>query len=210
MFSPAFLFPPPLFLLHVPCFDGFLFTVVMLFCCSSLIGGPLPSVGFVCSNFDLPIVNYPPPPAAPRAQLGDLSLKEHDIITIDGSTGEVYLGTVDRRSAAEDEDFQTVLKWADEARKLKARLTVMPSQVTCRLFLSFGLVSLLIVCVSVDCLVSLPFFCPLSACCVWFFFLYFIFYLSRCLDLDDFSLSVSVSFSFPFLLLFTRLSLLPM
>ena len=52
-------------------------------------------------------------------KLGDIELKEHDIITIDGSTGEVYLGTVERRSATEDEDFQTVLGWADRIRKLK-------------------------------------------------------------------------------------------
>lgn len=52
-------------------------------------------------------------------------LYEHDIITIDGSTGEVYLGTVDRRSAAEDEDFQTVLKWADDMRKLKVRFRLL-------------------------------------------------------------------------------------
>nr|AIT69949.1 pyruvate orthophosphate dikinase [Sargassum henslowianum]AIT69950.1 pyruvate orthophosphate dikinase [Sargassum henslowianum]AIT69954.1 pyruvate orthophosphate dikinase [Sargassum vachellianum] len=52
-------------------------------------------------------------------KLGDVELKEHDVITIDGSTGEVYLGTVERRSAAEDEDFQTVLGWADQMRKLK-------------------------------------------------------------------------------------------
>ncbi len=41
------------------------------------------------------------------------------MITIDGSTGEVYLGTVDRRSATEDKDFQAVLKWADDLRELK-------------------------------------------------------------------------------------------
>lgn len=52
-------------------------------------------------------------------QLGDRVIKEHDIITVDGSTGEVYLGSVERRSAAEDEDFQTILKWADEMRELK-------------------------------------------------------------------------------------------
>lgn len=50
-----------------------------------------------------------------------MELKEHDVITIDGSTGEVYLGTVDRRSATEDEDFQTVLKWADDLRELKVK-----------------------------------------------------------------------------------------
>lgn len=59
-------------------------------------------------------------------QLGEHVLYEHDIITIDGSTGEVYLGTVERRSAAEDEDFQTVLKWADDMRKLKVRPCLEP------------------------------------------------------------------------------------
>ena len=54
-----------------------------------------------------------------ESKLGDVELKEHDIITIDGSTGEVYLGSVERRSATEDEDFQTVLGWADKIRKLK-------------------------------------------------------------------------------------------
>ncbi|CAN0404842.1 unnamed protein product, partial [Hapterophycus canaliculatus] len=56
---------------------------------------------------------------AKTLKLGEVELKEHDVITIDGSTGEVYLGTVDRRSATEDEDFQTVLKWADDIRQLK-------------------------------------------------------------------------------------------
>eukprot|EP00752_Nemacystus_decipiens_P009745 g8703.t1 len=56
---------------------------------------------------------------AKALKLGQVELKEHDIITIDGSTGEVYLGTVDRCSATEDEDFQAVLKWADGLRKLK-------------------------------------------------------------------------------------------
>lgn len=41
---------------------------------------------------------------------------------MDGSTGEVYLGSVERRSAAEDEDFQTILAWADEMRKLKVSI----------------------------------------------------------------------------------------
>nr|AIT69956.1 pyruvate orthophosphate dikinase [Dictyopteris undulata] len=51
--------------------------------------------------------------------LGDQVIKENDIITIDGSTGDVYLGSVERRSAAEDGDFQAVLEWADEMRELK-------------------------------------------------------------------------------------------
>lgn len=54
-------------------------------------------------------------------QLGEVEVKEHDVITIDGGTGKVCLGTVDRRSAVEDEDFQTVLKWADDLRGLRVR-----------------------------------------------------------------------------------------
>lgn len=66
-----------------------------------------------------PLFDAPRPPAT--NQLGEVEVKEHDVITIDGSTGRVYLGTVDRRSATEDEDFQAVLKWADDLRQLKVR-----------------------------------------------------------------------------------------
>jgi pyruvate,orthophosphate dikinase len=46
-------------------------------------------------------------------------LKEGDVITLDGGTGEVFLGEVARLPAGEDDDFLTVLSWADGVRKLK-------------------------------------------------------------------------------------------
>jgi pyruvate,orthophosphate dikinase len=46
-------------------------------------------------------------------------LTENSIITLDGSTGEVFAGTVGRLPPGEDDDFLTVLNWADSARKLK-------------------------------------------------------------------------------------------
>jgi pyruvate,orthophosphate dikinase len=47
------------------------------------------------------------------------TLKENDIITLDGTTGEVLLGNVKRIQAGADKDFQQILKWADSFRTLK-------------------------------------------------------------------------------------------
>ena len=48
-------------------------------------------------------------------------LKELDIISIDGSTGNVYLGDIPRTEAGGNEDYQTIMQWADEIRSLKVR-----------------------------------------------------------------------------------------
>jgi len=48
-------------------------------------------------------------------------LKENDIITIDGSTGEVLLGEVKMLQPALTGDFETLMKWADATRRLKIR-----------------------------------------------------------------------------------------
>jgi pyruvate,orthophosphate dikinase len=45
-------------------------------------------------------------------------LKKGDIVTIDGSTGEVMLGSVPLVRSASDADFQQILSWADEVRTL--------------------------------------------------------------------------------------------
>jgi len=52
---------------------------------------------------------------------GDNVLKRGDIITLDGTTGEVILGEVKLAEAGGDEDFQTVLGWADKYRTLKVK-----------------------------------------------------------------------------------------
>ena len=48
-------------------------------------------------------------------------LKELDTISIDGSTGNVYLGTIPTVEAAGNEDYKTIMEWADEIRTLKVR-----------------------------------------------------------------------------------------
>ncbi len=49
------------------------------------------------------------------------TLGEKDVISIDGSTGEVMLGEVKRSEPKLSGDFSTVMKWADEYRTLKIR-----------------------------------------------------------------------------------------
>jgi pyruvate,orthophosphate dikinase len=44
-----------------------------------------------------------------------------DIITLDGATGEVFIGSVAMVEPAMSDDFATLMKWADEVRRLKVR-----------------------------------------------------------------------------------------
>jgi pyruvate,orthophosphate dikinase len=55
------------------------------------------------------------------ARLEGKELAEGDVITIDGSTGEVMVGAVPLIEPEINEDFETVLGWADELRRLKVR-----------------------------------------------------------------------------------------
>src|SRR5580658_3336586 len=52
---------------------------------------------------------------------GGVTLKKGDILTIDGSTGQVLLGKVPMREPELAGEFATLMKWADGARKLKVR-----------------------------------------------------------------------------------------
>ena len=51
----------------------------------------------------------------------NIEVKEGDIITIDGSTGEVMLGEVKTINPDISGDFSEIMKWADETRTLKIR-----------------------------------------------------------------------------------------
>jgi pyruvate, orthophosphate dikinase len=53
--------------------------------------------------------------------LGDTTLSEGDTITIDGGTGRVIAGAVPLVPPQINDDFETVLGWADELRRLKVR-----------------------------------------------------------------------------------------
>ncbi len=53
--------------------------------------------------------------------LGETTLHEEDTITIDGSSGEVYLGAVPTVEAEVGETFRIFMSWADTFRKMKVR-----------------------------------------------------------------------------------------
>jgi pyruvate,orthophosphate dikinase len=59
--------------------------------------------------------------AAKTAQIGGTPVGEGDVITIDGGTGEVFIGAVKLVPPQINEDFETVLVWADDLRRLKVR-----------------------------------------------------------------------------------------
>jgi pyruvate, orthophosphate dikinase len=59
--------------------------------------------------------------AAKTASLNGQKLNEGDVITIDGGTGEVIIGEVPLIAPEINEDFETVLEWADDLRRLKVR-----------------------------------------------------------------------------------------
>ncbi|RYU61345.1 pyruvate, phosphate dikinase [Methylolobus aquaticus] len=53
------------------------------------------------------------------AIIGDITLREGDVITIDGSTGNVYLGEIPTIPPVFSDELKTLLGWADERSQLK-------------------------------------------------------------------------------------------
>ena len=58
---------------------------------------------------------------AKTLKVGEHVLKEGDFMSIDGSTGNVYIGKIPTEPAQITGDFETVMGWADDVRKLKVR-----------------------------------------------------------------------------------------
>jgi pyruvate, orthophosphate dikinase len=58
---------------------------------------------------------------AKRIRIGEHELAEGDVITIDGGTGIVIAGPVELVPPQINEDFETILGWADDYRTLKVR-----------------------------------------------------------------------------------------
>ncbi len=56
---------------------------------------------------------------ARKAIIGEAVIKEGDLITIDGTSGNIYLGSVPTVVAEFTEDLKTLLSWADEVSRLK-------------------------------------------------------------------------------------------
>jgi len=67
-----------------------------------------------CEGLDIDV-------ATKTVTLGGHTLHEGDVITIDGGTGRVIIGEVRLVPPAINEDFETVLGWADDVRRLKVR-----------------------------------------------------------------------------------------
>ncbi len=68
---------------------------------------------------------------------GGLKIKEGELITINGSTGDVILGKVPTLKPNLSGDFQTVMKWADDIRVLKVR-TNAETPLDCQTARDFG------------------------------------------------------------------------
>ena len=56
-----------------------------------------------------------------RATIGGRVLEEGEVITIDGGTGRVFVGEVPLVAPQINDDFETILGWADVLRRLKVR-----------------------------------------------------------------------------------------
>ncbi len=74
---------------------------------------------------------------AKKLLIGDLVIKEGDVITLDGSTGEVMMGELEMQKPELTENFKTIMEWADEFRTMTVRTNVDTPD-DCRIALEFG------------------------------------------------------------------------
>lgn len=70
-----------------------------------------------CANIELDYVNK-------TVKIGNNVLNEGDYISIDGSTGNVYLGKIDTIADEVPYQFETLMKWADEYALMEVRTNV--------------------------------------------------------------------------------------
>ncbi|HSG57011.1 MAG TPA: pyruvate, phosphate dikinase, partial [Paracoccaceae bacterium] len=75
--------------------------------------------------------------AARTLRIGSRSLAEGDLITLDGSTGQVMAGEVPMIEPELAGDFGTLMVWADKHRRMKVR-TNAETPADCRVALAFG------------------------------------------------------------------------
>ena len=74
---------------------------------------------------------------ARQAIIGDLHIREGDIITIDGSTGLIYLGKIATIEPSFSDELKTLLSWADEVAGLEVHANVDTPE-RARMALSYG------------------------------------------------------------------------
>ena len=68
---------------------------------------------------------------------GGVKVKEGEVVTINGSSGDVILGQVPTLKPNLSSDFQTIMKWADEVRVLRVR-TNAETPLDCQTAVDFG------------------------------------------------------------------------
>ncbi len=74
---------------------------------------------------------------ARQAVIGDLQLREGDIITIDGSTGLIYVGKIPTIEPSFSDELKTLLSWADEVAELEVHANVDTPE-RARMAVSYG------------------------------------------------------------------------
>ncbi|MEI6542268.1 MAG: pyruvate, phosphate dikinase [Methylococcales bacterium] len=72
-----------------------------------------------------------------QAVIGELHIREGDIITIDGSTGLIYLGKIATIESSFSDELKTLLAWADEFAELEVHANVDTPE-RARIALSYG------------------------------------------------------------------------
>jgi pyruvate,orthophosphate dikinase len=70
-------------------------------------------------------------------RVGSREVREGDILTLDGSTGEVMIGAVATVQPELAGDFATLMEWADQVRRLKVRANA-ETPLDCRTAREFG------------------------------------------------------------------------
>ena len=75
--------------------------------------------------------------SAKKLIIGDLVLTEEDVITLDGSTGEIILGEMEMQEPQLTGNFKRVMEFSDKIRKLKIR-TNADTPKDCKVAVEFG------------------------------------------------------------------------
>lgn len=63
-------------------------------------------------------------PARERASVGETTIAKGDVVTLDGTTGEVFLGALPLEPAQQSPEFARLMGWVDEFRRLRVRTNV--------------------------------------------------------------------------------------
>ncbi|UBH08941.1 pyruvate, phosphate dikinase [Macrococcus armenti] len=58
----------------------------------------------------------------------DKTLSEGDVISVDGSTGKVYIGEIETTNAERSDEFETFMGWAEDVAHLKVRMNAETEQ----------------------------------------------------------------------------------